>query len=237
MAPYETKMSYFQRGVTPILTNAVDKTRNPPTPRQKFVHFASKATDNDLNEFKTKPSDEGPKKYVIGPKVTNDSKRKRIPSSSELYEAGSSRSDLSSVHVQTSQRRMIREKPNDRHIRMESEFQNDTSFQNRQFKLVPATTPTQYLPRVPSPPVSRGPPPTPPPARLPTPDFADICDNPPIFCDCLGCYEAERSRRIVESSREASAYMKMEDQCEMIPPSRLFKANLGRSSSNCLHKG
>ncbi|KAJ8066248.1 hypothetical protein OCU04_005330 [Sclerotinia nivalis] len=236
MAPSETKMNSLQRGPQSILTNAADNDQRSPAPRQKFVHFAPRAIDNENNEFKTKTNDEKQKRDAIAFSISNDSKRNRISSSSELNKVGSSRSDLSSTQIQSSHHRTIREKPIERRSGMKFATQNSTSSQGRQFKLVAPNTTTQYLPRVPSPPMNRGPPPTPRPARLPTPDLENPCDCPLNFCDCLRCYEAEMLRRGVESRREVSAYSKMENQCEIIPRTRPFRTDSGRSSSNCLHK-
>ncbi|KAF7863862.1 hypothetical protein EAF04_006827 [Stromatinia cepivora] len=212
IAPFEIKMNSHQRGTNPVLTNVADNGQRSPAPRQKFVHFAPGAVDDENNEFKTKTNDEKQERDAIAFNITNDSKRNRVSSSSELYKADSSRRDLSSTQIQSSNHRTIREKPIERRSRMKSETQNSTSSQSRQFKLVAPNTTTQYPPRVPSPPMNRGPPPTPRPARLPTPDLEDPCDYPLNFCDCLRCYEVEVSRRGVESSREVSAYSKMENQ-------------------------
>ncbi|KAI9648362.1 hypothetical protein NHQ30_002995 [Ciborinia camelliae] len=217
MTPYKIKMSSLQRGVRPILTNVADLNENSPASTQKFVRFASQVVDNELNESKTNSSEGRQKNIAVAANVTDDLKRKRIPSSSEMYKAGSSRHDLSLTQIQFSHHRTIQEKPMEPCSQWESEAQNVVSFQDRQFNLVAANTPTQYPPRVPSPPVNRDPPLTPRPERLPTPDFEETCDDRPNFCDCLSCYEAERSRRTAESTRGLSAYSKMEGQCEIVP--------------------
>ncbi|ESZ98148.1 hypothetical protein SBOR_1451 [Sclerotinia borealis F-4128] len=212
MTPYEIDMDSFQWEVKPVLANATDIIQRSPAPRQKFVRFAPKAVDIKYNEFKTKSNNGRQRNNAAALTVANDSKMMRIPSPSELSRAGSPRQDPSSTQIQSSHRRTIRENPTERSSRMEFEAQNYTSSQNGQFKLVVANTPTQFPPRVPSPPASRDPPPTPRPARLSTPDFTDDYDDCPRFCDCCGNYEAERSGRTLDSRKEGSACSKMEYQ-------------------------
>lgn len=235
MASFETKMKSLQRGPKSILTNAADNDRRSPVPRQKFVHFASRAIDNENNEFEKKTNDEKQKRHATAFNIMNNSKRNRITSSSELNKASSSRSTLGSTQIK-SPHRTIREKPSERRSGMKLEIQNSTSSQGRQFKRPAPSTTAQYIPRVPSPPMNRVPPPTPRPTRLPTPDLEDPCGYPLNFCDCLGCYEAGMLERGVESRREVLAYSKMENQCEIFPRRRPSRADSRRSGSNCLHK-
>ncbi|CAD6442015.1 ffb52e22-a047-4a91-bfce-a7eea9186a06 [Sclerotinia trifoliorum] len=211
MAPFETKMNSLQRGPKSILTNATDNDRRSPVPGQKFVHFAPRAIDNENNEFKTKTNNEKQKKDATAFNITSNSKRNRFLSSSELNKAGSSRTALGSTQIK-SPHRAIREKPSERRSRMKVEIENSTSSQGRQFKLLAPNTAAQYIPRVPSPPMNRGPPATPRPARLPTPDLENPRDYPLNFCDCLRCYEAGMLGRDVESRREVLASSKMENQ-------------------------
>ncbi|KAF7888269.1 uncharacterized protein EAF02_002810 [Botrytis sinoallii] len=213
VSPYEIEWNTVHREAMPILAEFSIMNQRSPAPRQKSVHFAPRAIDNEFNEFKIKPSDKRHKKNTTAFNVTKDSGRREIPSSSKSFEAGSSCYDLSSTPIQAFNRRRIQDKTIDRQYRMEFGSQNDSAVQNHQFKLIAASTQPQYPPRVPSPPVKREPPPTPRPILLPTPDFEENCDDHLYFCDCLGCYEAGRPRRVVERERqEAPAYLKMENQ-------------------------
>ncbi|KAF7953569.1 uncharacterized protein EAE97_000968 [Botrytis byssoidea] len=203
----------IHREAMPILAEFSEMDQRSPAPRQKSVQFAPRATDDEFNEFKINPSDTRHNYNTTALNITKDSGKKKIPSYSKSFKAGSSYYDLGSTPIQAFNRRKFQDKPIDRQYRMEFGAQNDTAIPNHQFKLIAASTQPQYRPRVPSPPVKRGPPPTPRPIRLPTPDFEENCNDHLYFCDCLGCYEAERPRRIVERERqEAPAYLKMENQ-------------------------
>ncbi|KAF5871764.1 uncharacterized protein Bfra_008788 [Botrytis fragariae] len=212
VSPYEMEWNTVHREAMPILAGFSKINQRSPAPRQKSVHFAPRAIDDELNEFKIKPSDKRHKNNTTALNVTKDSGRNKIPSSSKSFKAGSSCYDLSSTPIQAVNRRKIQDKPIDRQYRMNLGARNDSAIQTHQFKLVAASTQPQYPPRVPSPPVKREPPPTPRPRRLPTPDFEEDCDDHLYFCDCLGCYEAGRPRRVVERERQAPAYLKMENQ-------------------------
>ncbi|TGO11824.1 hypothetical protein BTUL_0101g00250 [Botrytis tulipae] len=216
VSPYEMEWNTIHREAMPILAEFSEMNQRAPAPRQKSVHFVPRAIDDEFNEFKIKPSDKGHKNNITALNVTKDSGRKKIPSTSKSFKAGSSCYDLSSTPIQAFNRRKNQDKPIDRQYRVEFEAQNDSAIQTHQLKLIAASTQPQYPPRVPSPPVKREPPPTPWPIRLPTPDFEENCNDHLYFCDCLGCYEAGRPRRIVERERqEAPAYLKMENHCKI----------------------
>ncbi|TEY40049.1 hypothetical protein BOTCAL_0439g00070 [Botryotinia calthae] len=212
VSPYEMEWNALHKEVMPILAEVSKVDQRSPAPRQKSVHFAPRNID-EFNGLKIKSSDKRHKNHTTSLNVTKSSGRKKIPSSSELFKAGSSWYDPSSTQNQAFNRRTIRDKPIDRRYRMEFGARNDNSIQNHQFKLIAASTEPQYPPRVPSPPMKRGPPPAPQPARLPTPDLEANCDDRLHFCNCLGCYEGRKPQRVVGSERqEASTYLKMENQ-------------------------
>ncbi|TGO39865.1 hypothetical protein BHYA_0046g00190 [Botrytis hyacinthi] len=213
VSSYEMEWNTVHREAIPMLVEFSRMNQRSPAPRQKSVHFAPRAIDDEFNEFKIKPSNTRHKSNATALNITKDSGRKKIPSSSKSFKAGSFCYDLGATPIQAFNRRKFQDKPIDRQYQMESGSQNDSAIQNHQSKLVAASTQPQYHPRVPSPPMKREPPPTPRPMRLPTPDFEENCNNHLYFCDCLGCYEAGRPLRIVERERqEAPAYSKMENQ-------------------------
>ncbi|KAM0149419.1 hypothetical protein ACHAPG_009434 [Botrytis cinerea] len=211
-SPYELEWTGLHREAMPILVEVSNIGQRSPAPRQKSVHFAPRDID-EFNDLKIQSSDKRHKNHTTSLDVMKISGRKKIPSSSELFKAASSCYDPSSTQNQAFNRRTIRDQPIDRGYRMELKARNHDSIQNHQFKLIAASTEPQYPPRVPSPPMKRDPPPTPRPARLPTPDFEENCDGRLHFCNCLGCYEGRKPQRVVGSERqEASAYLKMENQ-------------------------
>ncbi|RAL68192.1 hypothetical protein DID88_008899 [Monilinia fructigena] len=197
-------MDSYQGQAKTVLGSDADVNQRPPAPRQKFVHFALKNIDNELNEFKTTRFDERHKNNAAALNLTNNSESEGVPSSSELY-LRLNQAQLFHCHT-------IPRKPMERPTRIDYQARNNNSTLSNYLELVGANTPIQYPPRVSSPPINRDPPPPPRLERLPTPDFEDTCDDRPKFCECLGCYEVERSIHIVESRREALAYSKMEDQ-------------------------
>lgn len=234
-SPYELEWTGLHREAMPILVEVSNIGQRSHAPRQKSVHFASRDID-EFNDLKIQSSDKRHKNHTTSLNVMKSSGRKKIPSSSELFKAASSCYDPSSTQNQAFNRRTIRDQPIDRGYRMELKARNHDSIQNHQFKLIAASTEPQYPPRVPSPPMKRDPPPTPRPARLPTPDFEENCDGRLHFCNCLGCYEGRKPQRVVGSERqEASAYLKMENQCKMTVKTKPIATDLGRSSSHCLH--
>ncbi|QSZ37646.1 hypothetical protein DSL72_008745 [Monilinia vaccinii-corymbosi] len=204
MSPDEIDMNSHQRGAKAVLGNDAKIIQSSSAPRQKFVHFAPETIDNEFNVFNITSRDERHTNNIAALDYTNHSERERISSSSELY--------LSLNQTSSSHHRLVQKKDTKRRIRMDSQAQNDNPSPDHYFRLVAAYTPTQCPPRVPSPPVDRDPPSPPCLERLPTPDFEDVFAHCPKFCDCLGCYEVERSARIIESRGEASGYSKMNDQ-------------------------
>ncbi|TGO90162.1 hypothetical protein BPOR_0076g00120 [Botrytis porri] len=213
VSPYEIEWNAVHRKAMPISSEFSKMNPRSPAPRQKFVHFAPRAVGDESIEFKTNSNDKRHKNNATAINVTKDSGRKKIPSSSKSFKAGSSCYDLSSTPIQAFNLRKTQDEPIDRQYQVEFGAQIDSAVQNHQFKLIAASTQPRYPPRVPSPPMKRDPPPTPRPTRLPTPDLEEDCDDHLHFCDCLGCYEAGRPRRVVGSERqEASAYSKMENQ-------------------------
>ncbi|THV54430.1 hypothetical protein BGAL_0027g00230 [Botrytis galanthina] len=213
VSPYKMEWNTVHREAMPILAEFSKMNQRSPAPRQKSVRFAPRAIDDDFNEFKIKSSDTRHKNNTTALSFTKDSGRKKITSSSKSFKAGISCYDHGSTPIQEFNRREIQDKPIDRQYRMKCGAQNDSAIQNHQFKLIAISTQPQYPPRVPSPPVKREPPPTPRPIRLPTPDLEENCDDHLYFCDCLGCYEAGRPRRVIERERqEVPAYLKMENQ-------------------------
>ncbi|KAF7960837.1 hypothetical protein EAE96_000509 [Botrytis aclada] len=213
MSPYKMEWNIAHREAMPILDEFSRMNERSPAPRQKSDHFASRAIDDGFNDLRLKSSDRRHKNNTTAFKVIKNSGRKKISSSSKSFKAGSSCYELSSTPNQACSRRIVQDETTDQQYRMEFGAQNDSAIQNHRFKLSAASTQPQYPPRVPSPPVKREPPPTPRPTRLPTPDFEETCDKHLYFCDCLGCYEAGKPRRVVESERqEAPTYLKMENQ-------------------------
>lgn len=210
--PYRIEVDSHPLQAKTVLGSDAYINQRPPAPRQKFVHFALKNMDTELNEYDTKQIDERHKNNAAALNFTNHSRNERTPLSSELY--------LRLAQARLSHFHTVPRKPMERPIRMDFQARNDNSAPDNHLGLVAANTPIQYPPRVPTPPINRDPPPPPRLERLPTPDFEDTCDDRPEFCECLGCYEVERSMNIVESRGEALAYSKMEDQCETILQSK-----------------